>query len=357
MHANFFSPVSRLFELSRLGSVIFCLALAVFATTAPWTGNAAKAQQSGAVPGGALGMTNDSQLWRDLRHGAPGVVSLPDKRYAVLIQSEGEAWRSLRNGPISTWGSWLLLASVAGTAIYFGLRRQVKIPGGRSGKTLSRFNNTERVIHWYVASTFILMAVSGLIILYGRYVLTPLIGAEAFSVIASASLQGHNLFGPLFIVGIFCMGLVYLKDNLLTVADLVWLKRGGGLFGGHAPSWKYNFVEKGWFWLAVILGGVLSLSGLLMEFPSYFTDRWDFQVANIFHAIAAIIVVTVAIGHIYLGLWGVEGALEGMTAGQVDVNWAKEHHSLWAEAELAKAGEGDEPGEELAVIVTPSTDT
>ncbi len=321
-----------------LGALLFAVATAGVVATSPYGNGSVWAQSSGSVPGGTLGTSNDSEFWRKMRMGNQGYVSLPDKRLGVLVQSEGEEWRSLRNGPISTWGGWLLLGSVAGLALFIVVRRQVKIKGGRSGRTLPRFNNAERVTHWFVAATFVLMAVTGLIVLYGRYVFPPIIGPEAFSALASAALQGHNLFGPLFIVGIAAMAIIYLKDNLLRAADIQWLLRGGGLFGGHAPSWKYNFGEKAWFWLAVFTGAVLSLSGLVLEFPSYFTDRGDLQLANILHAISAVIVIAVALGHIYLGVWGVEGALEGMTAGQVDVNWAKEHHDLWAAEVAAEVG-------------------
>jgi formate dehydrogenase subunit gamma len=330
-----------------LGVLFVTAVMTGMAAPSPYWNGSAWAQSNDNVPGGTLGTSSDSEFWRQLRKGGRGYVSLPDKRLGVLVQSEGEEWRSLRNGPISTWGAWLLLGSVAGLVLFFAIRRQVRISGGRSGRTLPRFNNAERVTHWFVAATFVLMAVTGLIVLYGRYVFPAIIGPEAFSALASAALQGHNLFGPLFIVGIAAMGIIYLKDNLLRAADIQWLLRGGGLFGSHAPSWKYNFGEKAWFWLAIITGGILALSGMVLEFPSYFTDRGDLQLANILHGISAVIVIAVALGHIYLGIWGVEGALEGMTAGQVDVNWAREHHDLWATEVAAEIGEelpqGDEP--------------
>jgi len=317
--------------------IVFALFAALFtASPLPWADGLVRAQTQGAVPGGALGNRNDAEFWRALRMGTPGTVSLPDKRHAVLVQSGGEQWRAWRNGPVSTWGGWLLAVAAAAILIVIAVRGQAKISEGPSGQTLRRFNNAERVIHWYVAATFVLLAVSGLTILYGRYIFPQVIGPQAFSVMASAALQGHNLFGPLFIVGISAMALVYVRDNLPRAADLDWILKAGGVFGGHVPSWKYNFGEKGWFWLAVTAGAVLSLSGLVMEFPSYFTDRGDLQLANISHAIAAVVVIAVSLGHIYLGLWGVEGALEGMTAGQVDVNWAKQHHDLWAADVMAR---------------------
>lgn len=287
-----------------------------------------------AVPGGALGNENDSSIWRRLRQGEAFIISDPKTGTPVIMQSQGEQWRSLRNGPLSRYGGYLLLGSVLVFALFFLIRGRVKIDGGRSGRIVPRFATAERMIHWYVASIFVLLAISGLIILFGKYVLAPLIGANAFAVVASAALQSHNLFGPLYVFGVLVMLVVYFRDNLLRAADLKWLAQGGMFFIGHAPSWKYNFGEKAWFWIAMITGVILSVSGILMDFPRLAEERWQLQWANLFHGGAAVVVIAAAIGHIYLGTIGVEGALEGMTRGEVDENWAREHHNLWAEEVL-----------------------
>jgi len=287
--------------------------------------------QTGSVPGGVLGNESDANLWRRLRQGEPFIISDPNTGPRVVIQSQGEEWRSLRNGPLSSYGSYLIFGSIVVFSLFFLIRGRVKIDGGRSGRIVPRLSTAERMIHWYVASIFVLLAISGLIILYGKYVLTPLIGTEAFATVASAALQGHNLFGPLFVFGILTMFIVYLRDNLLRAADLKWLVKGGMFFIGHAPSWKYNFGEKAWFWIAVIAGMILSVSGVIMDFPMLAETRDQLQLANLFHGGAAVVVIAAAIGHIYLGTLGVEGALEGMTRGEVDENWAREHHDLWAE--------------------------
>jgi len=298
------------------------------------------AQTGGAVPGQALGSTSDAELWRRLRRGEAFVISDPRTGTPIVIQSAGEEWRSFRNGPLSFYGGWLVAATVAAVAAFFLIKGRIKIDGGRSGRWLLRFSNAERVIHWYVAAVFVILAFSGLIILFGKAVVMPVVGKEAFAVIASASLQSHNLFGPLFIVGIAAMIAVYLKDNFLKAADIQWMLKGGLLSRAHPPSWKYNFGEKAWFWLAAITGITLSLSGIVLDFPSFFSDRDDLQLANLFHAGAAVIVIAAGLAHIYLGVIGVEGALEGMTAGRVDENWAVQHHDLWA----AEVMDEQEPG-------------
>jgi formate dehydrogenase subunit gamma len=291
------------------------------------------------VPGGTLGGQNDSSIWRRLRQGEAFVISDPNTGSPVIVQTEGEEWRALRNGPLSRYGGYMILAGLVLITLFFLIRGRVKIDGGRSGNIVPRFTTAERTTHWFMASLFILQAVSGLIIFYGKYLLIPLIGADAFSAMASGALQGHNLFGPLYMFGILVMLVLYFPDNLLRSADLKWLLRGGMFFSGHAPSWKYNFGEKSWFWIAMITGVILSVSGIVMNFPSLAEDRYQLQLANLFHGGAAVVLIAAAIGHIYLGTIGVEGALEGMTRGEVDENWAREHHDLWAEEVLGAASD------------------
>ncbi|UCH73647.1 MAG: formate dehydrogenase subunit gamma [Rhodospirillales bacterium] len=296
----------------------------------------------GAPPGESLGNESDADLWRRVRRGESFMLSDPRLGAAVLVQSEGEEWRSIRNGPVSRYGGILVLVGLGAVILFALLRGKVKIEGGRTGRRIPRFTMLERSIHWFVAAVFILLAISGLIILFGRYILLPVIGPSAFGAVASAAMQGHNLFGPLFIVGLLVMLFAYALDNIFQAADAKWIIKGGNLFGGHAPSWKYNFGEKTYFWLVVMTGLVLSVTGILMEFPGLVDTMWYLQVSTIVHATAALLVIPVAMGHIYLGSIGVEGALEGMTEGTVDENWAREHHDLWAEKVMREMAE-DEP--------------
>ncbi len=305
---------------------------------------ASPALAQGDVPGEASGTESDSDLWRRVRQGESFTLSDPRLGTRILVQSEGEEWRAIRNGPVSWYGGILVLLALGATILFAVLRGQVKIEGGRTGKRVPRFSMVERSVHWFVASVFILLAISGLIILFGRYIILPVIGPSAFGAVASAAMQGHNLFGPLFIVGLVVMLFAYAKDNIFQMADATWIIKGGSLFGAHAPSWKYNFGEKTYFWVIVMTGTVLSVTGILMEFPSLVDELWYLQVSTILHAIAALLVIAMAIGHIYLGSIGVEGALEGMTEGTVDENWAREHHDLWAAKVMGEMAEKETKG-------------
>ena len=323
----------------RLGGLIgFMAVLAVisYASLAGITGSvslniSAQAQEAGNVPGKAIGNSSDSDFWRKVRRGTAGNVSIPDLKSAVLINAEGSSWRAVRNGPVSFWGGVIVAGSLAFFFLFGLFHGRIMIKGGRSGEVIPRFSQAERWVHWFVAGSFILLALTGLALLFGRNVLKPVIGPEVFAIVANASLQSHNLFGPIFIVGLVIMIVLYMRDNLWQKGDLEWALKGGFLNDSHPPSWKYNLGEKVWYWSIFFGGLALAGSGLMLEFPWLFEQLTQLQLAHIVHAVAALALIAFSFGHIYLGIWGVEGALDGMTQGYVDVNWAKEHHGWWAD--------------------------
>jgi len=280
-------------------------------------------------PADKLGHTSATDIWREIRSGQGGNVVFPNREAGVLIQSDGEVWRVWRNELVARYGGLAIAAVLGLLAAFFLIRGRIRISGGRSGRVIPRFTLAQRIAHWLVATLFVLLGVSGLVLLLGKPVLMPLIGKDAFAIVASASLQGHNLFGPIFIPAILALFVLFVRGNGYRLVDLVWLVKGGGLFGGHASSHKYNFGEKSWFWLSVLLGVVISASGVALLFPDYLGDRAQAQLANLAHAVAAVVFIAVGFGHMYLGTLGMEGALEGMTRGTVDENWARDHHDLW----------------------------
>lgn len=327
--------------LKRLTVMACFSALFVWVIAAGLTGSfdltsQAFAQTDGNVPGKTLGNQSDSDFWRQLRRGQPFNLSGTAIGTPVMIQSPGEEWRSLRNGPLSYWGGILMLASLGFVIVFFLTYGQIKMTGGRSGKVISRFSQAERWIHWFVASLFILLTISGIFTMFGRYVILPIVGKQAWSVIASASLEAHNLLGPVFVVALVIMLGVYLKDNIWQKGDLTWVLKGGFFSKGHPPSWKYNLGEKFWYWLLFFAGLAISLSGLLLDFPWLAERVQQLQLAHLIHAGAAVVLVAVSLVHIYLGTIGVEGALEGMTQGYVDEKWGEEHHGWWTEEAKAK---------------------
>jgi formate dehydrogenase subunit gamma len=325
----------------------------------------------GNVPGGHLGTASDAEIWRAVRQGIQGNVSIPDKRAGVMIQSEGENWRAWRNGPITTGGAWGMLGTIGLLALFFVFRGRVRIEAGPSGTSIERFNEIERFAHWLSAVSFILLALTGLNLLYGRHVILPAIGPDAFTALSLVGKYVHNYVSFAFMAGLALMFVLWVRHNIPNKHDLSWAVQLGGLFqtGIHPPSKKFNAGQKGIFWIVILGGGSLAASGVSLMFPFEFSMfEWTFGVLNVFgaglptaltpleemqwsqwwHAIMALIIIAVILGHIYIGSMGMEGAFDAMGTGHVDENWAREHHSLWVaevEGETGSGGSTTQPAE------------
>jgi formate dehydrogenase subunit gamma len=312
----------------------------------------------------APGFFPAADMWRAVRKGTVGSVTIPDHKAATLIQSEGENFRIVRNGPVSVWGAWLLLAVVVVLALFFAFRGTIKIEAGPSGRTVERFNGLERFAHWLAASAFLVLAVTGLNMLYGRYALKPLIGHEAFAELTQLGKYAHNYMSFAFMIGVALEFIIWARQNFPTWTDVKWLVRAGGLLTKHShpPAYKFNAGQKLMFWFVVIFGTSISISGIGLLFPfeihpfaptfkvinaifqtnlpTVLTPLQETQLSLLWHGTVAQILLAVIIGHIYIGTpVGMEGAFTAMGSGQVDVNWAREHHSLWLEELEAKAKE------------------
>lgn len=324
----------------------------------------------GNVPGKSLGNKSDSEFWRKLRHGGLGNVSIQDKGANLSIQSQGEDWRNFRNGPMKEYSVYGLGGVLVLLVLFYLLRGKIRIEHGRSDETVTRFISAERMAHWLLAVSFIILAITGLNVTFGKYFLPDLIGKDAFATITQGGKWLHNYVAFAFMVGLAMIFVMWVKDNFPNMYDVKWLLKGGGLFvkGSHPPSKKFNAGQKLIFW-SVILGGLsLSLSGIALLFPfetTMFADTFvllnklgfqlptvvtplqEQQLATLWHAIVAVGLIVIIMAHIYIGSVGMEGAFDAMGSGEVDVNWAKEHHSIWAEkaiAEKAKNG-ADAPAE------------
>jgi formate dehydrogenase subunit gamma len=287
---------------------------------------------------------NNAPVWRDVRGGDNPFQTTQVRGIEtnVLIQSEGEIWRQIRNGPITIYGGWLILiVCLVIAAIYFG-KGSIRLHETPSGRMIERFNYLERVTHWAVAISFCLLGVTGLIILFGKYVLLPVFGYTLFSWLAILSKNVHNFVAPVFILSLLVFIVIYAKDNLYEKGDLSWLANGWKMFAGHhMPSGRFNAGEKAWFWVGVVVLSLLvSASGLVMLFPNFEQGRQLMQQANVIHAVTAVLVMALALGHIYMGTIGVEGAYQNMRTGYTDETWAREHHEYWYHEVKSRPGAG-----------------
>jgi formate dehydrogenase subunit gamma len=266
-----------------------------------------------------------------------GRVTIPDQRAANLIQPQGREWREFHNVTLA-WVGGIAVLGMLGVLVLFRMAKgRIPIEGGRSGRTIQRFNALERGNHWMVATCFIVLALSGLNLTFGRHVLLPVVGPEAFTAISQWGKYAHNFLAFPFTLGLVVMLLLWIKDNIPNGTDIRWLKAGGGLIGNaHPDSGRFNAGQKGIFWITVLGGAAVAATGYMLVFPFFFTDIAGMQLSHMIHSIVAVLMIAVMLAHIYIGTVGMEGAVEAMTTGQVDLNWAKQHHNLWVEQEVAK---------------------
>lgn len=274
---------------------------------------------------------NNSPFWREVNSSKEHYTSLKGREMGVLIQTGGEDWRLLRNGPVTQIGGWVLVAVVLLISAFFGAKGQIKLKEKPTGRRIERFTRFERTVHWSLAISFVTLGLTGLALLFGKHVVLPVFGHGAFSWIAAISKNVHNFIGPLFAVSVLFAFFTFVRDNIPNARDLLWLKKGGGLLTGeHVPSHRFNAGEKVWFWVGVFgLGIVVAASGFVLDFPNFDQTRGTMQLAWTFHAIGALLFVTMSLGHIYIGTLGMEGAYQAMKTGYVDESWAKEHHEDW----------------------------
>jgi formate dehydrogenase subunit gamma len=271
-----------------------------------------------------------------------GRVSIPDQRSSVLMQPAGREWREFRLVALRWIGGVAILGMLAVLVIFYLTRGMVRLESGRSGRTIVRFTSFERFVHWMTATCFIVLAISGLNITFGRPLLLPLIGHEAFSEWSQWAKYAHNYLSFPFTIGVVLIFLMWIAGNIPNKVDVDWFKRGGGIVGrDHPPAYRFNAGQKGIYWIVVIGGGLVAATGYQLMFPFYLSSIEGMQLAQIVHSIVAMLFMAAMLAHIYIGTIGMEGAFEAMGSGTVDVNWASEHHSLWLEEQNARTGAND----------------
>ncbi len=315
---------------------------------------------------GTRGGASDAELWRALRFNEADISSTSRGPGAVvLVQDEGMPWLQFREGPLLTYGGYLLLGTIALLALFYLIRGRIRIEGEKTGRTITRFTWIERFAHWLLAGSFILLGLTGLLVLAGRKFLIPAFGHEAFSTIAIGSKWIHNNVSWAFMLALVMVFVFWVIHNLPSRTDLKWLAKGGGFIGhGHPPAKKFNAGQKLIFWSVIILGASISASGLSLLFPfelpmfaatfeklnalgipqllglgvleTDMAPHREMQLAQTWHAIVSFVLMAIIIAHIYIGSIGMEGAFDAMGNGEVEEQWAREHHSLWVEEVKAR---------------------
>jgi len=310
--------------LGRFFALAFALVLPLSGTSLAQQGETQQ-QRAQSQPG------NNAPVWRDVRSGKEEYTSVKGRETGVLVQTYGETWRQLRNAWITPLAGWLIAAVVVAIGVFYRWRGSIKVHGAPTGRLIERFTPFERYTHGVVAISFVILGVSGLIMMVGKYVLLPVIGYTLFAWLAQLSKHSHNFVGPVFIVSLLMFIVMFAKDNLPRLYDFKWfVKLGGMISGEHVPSGRFNAGEKVWFWTGVVvLSLIVSASGLVLLFPNFDQVRAVMIEANVLHMVSAGTVMAMSLGHMYLGTIGLEGAYGAMRTGYVDETWAKEHHEYW----------------------------
>jgi formate dehydrogenase subunit gamma len=266
-----------------------------------------------------------------------GLGTIPDTKSYVLEHPAGRNWERFHNVTLRWIAGIAILGFLAVIVVFYLVRGSVKLQSGFSGRKIVRFNWFERFVHWMTAVCFVILAISGLNITFGRPLLLPLIGAERFTMWSEAAKYAHNYLSFPFTIGVVLIFLMWLAGNIPNRTDVEWLKEGGGIVGDkHPPADRFNAGQKLVYWVVVLGGGIIAATGYILMFPFYGTTIDNMQTAEMIHGVAAACFIAFMLGHIYIGTIGMEGAFESMGEGTVDVNWAKEHHSLWLAREMAR---------------------
>jgi formate dehydrogenase subunit gamma len=308
--------------------VLAALAVLVMVTAVMPAG--AQQRNSDGSPDPTASVVDQKTLLREFPR-ITGRIDIPDQRAAVLIQPAGRIFQRFHEVILHWFGVIVLVGMLAVLAIAYLIMGPIRMSAGRSGIRILRFTGFERFAHWLNATAFVILALTGLNITFGKFVLMPLIGPDNFGVVAQIAKYVHNFTSFAFVIGLVLIISMWMRDNVPRRVDIEWLKAGGGfLKSKEPPAGRFNAGEKLVFWLALAAGiGVIG-SGFLLIFPFYVT-------AQGVHAIIALLFIALILGHIYIGTIGMEGAFEAMGQGTVDLNWAKEHHSLWLE-QAARTG-------------------
>lgn len=333
-----------LYGLLTIIGLAFVLPLASYSVH--WLGNEAVAQDVGSA------VNPRSNYWRAVKEGVSGYSAVQGAEANVLIGPGGTNWQQLRDGPIAKYMPWAILGMLGIVLLYHLFHGRNKLDSGElSGRKLKRWNGLDRLVHWMTAISFVILAITGLSMLIGKTLLIPVLGKAGFAAWAQASITLHNVVGPVFSIGIVLMIVLWVWHNFPNAVDVKWFKQGGGLIGNAHPSaGRMNAGEKVWFWIVALVGLAVCVTGLVMVIPVFgiAVPEWasfipliegtraQMQQANLIHAVLSLGWTAIAVGHIYIGTAGTEGAFDGMKTGYVSEEWAKQHHDLWYETQVAK---------------------
>ncbi len=326
--------------MRRLTSLV--LVAATLALAAP---AAAQVRAPDGAPNPTASSVNEEMLFKQDPK-IHGRISIPNQTAANLIQPQGREWRAFRESWMPWIGGLAVLGMLAALGLFYFTRGRIRLEHSEeSGKKILRFNSFERFSHWMTASCFIVLSLSGLNYIFGKRLLMPLIGPEAFATLAQYGKYAHIYLAWPFMLGVLFMLVLWVRDNIPGKIDWIWLKQGGGLLGdAHPSAGRFNAGQKMVFWMVVGFGLAMGATGIMMIFPFAATDINGMQIMQVIHSLIGVVFIAGILAHIYIGSLGMEGAYDAMGSGEVDLAWAKVHHDLWVKEQQAKTASGPQLG-------------
>src|SRR5712671_6053075 len=214
------------------------------------------AQQLG--PDGAPNPTASVASEQQLLQQSPrikGLIDQPNERERVLMQPAGRQWDYFHEVILHWLGAIVILGMIAALGAAYLIMGRIRISKGRSGQKVRRFNAFERFSHWLTAISFVVLGLTGLNITFGKILLLPMIGPEAFASVSQAAKYVRNFAHVAFVAGLVLIVAIWIKDNIPQKVDIEWIKQGGGFIKSkHAPSGRFNPGEKLVYWFSLAAG-------------------------------------------------------------------------------------------------------
>ncbi len=270
-----------------------------------------------------------------------GYTAVPYPNADIFERPDGRVWRRGIADYATHVGAVAILGMIALLGLVLAWRGRVPIAIGPDGRKVERFGFIERATHWMTAGSFVMLALTGIVIAFGTTLIGPVFGERALGTVGWFSTWGHMIFFPSFVLGIVLMAVMWILRNLPEPRiDIDWLVRFGGMMSDdpdNPPAKKFNAGQKVTFWVALLGGFAMTATGVTLMFPYFWLGISGMTWVMLAHAVIGLLLIAFFIGHAYIGTVGMQDAIAAMWSGKVDLNWAKEHHELWLD-ELARKG-------------------
>ena len=207
-----------------------------------------------------------------------------------------------------------------------------------AGRRIVRYAFRERLLHALTALSYVYLLLTGLAFWTpALYWMAAVLGGGYLSRVL------HPWVGLIFSGALLWMFVTWRTDMRVTPEDRAWRSAMRHYMRNEdakvPPAGRFNFGQKQLFWLMVLGGVALLLSGLVLWFVA--SIPWELRglryAATLVHAIAALVTIAGFIIHLYMGLAVVPGGLNAIVHGEVTEEWARHHHALWL-AQVQSAG-------------------